>query len=127
MYVQRIAVPIAVNGSGAQTTFSPDVVMGRILAVAYVVDGSNPLAAGADFTITGETSAIPIITITNIGTSSVTFAPRQPTCDTAGAALLYAAAGTAVAGHIALASERIKVVVAQGGNAAVGTLYFMIG
>lgn len=126
MYLQRIAVALAVDASGDQTAYS-EVVSGRVIAIRYVVDGTNPLATGADLTITGETTGTPIITITNIGTSSVGFMPRQATCDVTGAASLYAAGGTAVTDKIAIAGERIKVVVAQGGTSKVGTLYFMIG
>ncbi len=126
MYTQSFVVPIAVDASGNQTTYS-NVVNGSILSISYVVDGTNPLATGADLTITGETSGIPIITITDIGTSSVSYAPRMATCDTVGAALLYAAAGKPVTDRITLAGERIKVVVAQGGTSKVGTLYFTIG
>ncbi len=126
MYAQRLTVPIAVDASGNQTVYS-DLVSGQVLAVYYVVDGTNPLATGADFTITGDLTGAPIITITNIGTSSIGYLPRAATCDATGAASLYAAAGTAVTSPVTLANERIKIVVAQGGTSKVGTLHFVIG
>lgn len=126
MYPQRLTVPIAVDASGNATAFS-DLVYGQVLAVYYVVDGTNPLATDADFTITGDVTGASIITITNIGTSSIEYLPRAATCDAAGAASLYASGGTAVTSPVTLANERIKIVVAQGGTSKVGTLHFVIG
>jgi hypothetical protein len=54
---------------------------------------------------------------------STTWAPRQPTHTTAGAASLYAAGGTAVNDHICLANERVKIVLAQGGSAKAGVFH----
>lgn len=127
MQIQRVSVALAVNASGDQTVNTTDNITGRILAVRYVVDGTNPLATGADFVITGAESGLPILTITNIGTSSTQFYPRQATCDTSGAASLFAAGGTAITDYVALANEQIKIVVAQGGVSKVGTLIFIIG
>jgi hypothetical protein len=53
-------------------------------------------------------------------------APRQATHSTAGAAALYAAAGTAVNDKIALANDRIKIVIASGGNTKTGVFHFVI-
>lgn len=75
------------------------------------------LATGADLTITGETSGIPILTKLNAGTSVAFFYPR---------ALLNAVEdGSASANpseFIPIKDERIKVVVAQGGNAGAGSI-----
>lgn len=74
------------------------------------------IAAGADLTITTE-SGKPILTITNAGTSNVFYYPR---------ALINAVAdGTAATNsseYIPIKDERIKVVVAQGGDGGVGSI-----
>lgn len=121
-FIQRFDFTLTVNASGAATVFSSGPVTGEIRQISYTPDGSNPLDTGADLTITGEESGVPILTITNIGTSAVTFAPRQATHTVASAAALYAAGGVAVLDRIALGGERIKVVVAQGGVSMTGTL-----
>lgn len=131
MFVQRFTVPLATNAGGTQTTTTSDAgvngqVTGRVLSV-YYVPGSTPLASGTTLTITGETTGTPILTVTNLGTSAVNFAPRQATQSTANAASLYAAGGTAVTDHIYLANERIQVAVSSGGNTTTGTLYITIG
>jgi len=75
------------------------------------------LATGTDLVITGETSGIPILTITNAGTSNVFWYPR---------ALLNAVADGAAATNpsefIPIKNERIKVAVAQGGSGGVGSI-----
>lgn len=87
---------------------------GFLVALKYT---PGTLATGADLTITGESSGIPIVTITNAGTSVVFYYPR---------ALLNAvadgAAGSAGSEFIPIKDERIKVVVAQGGNAGAGSI-----
>lgn len=75
------------------------------------------IATGADLVITGENSGIPIMTISNAGTSNVFWYPR---------ALLNAvadgAASTNSSEFIPIKNERIKVVIAQGGNGGIGSI-----
>lgn len=125
-YVERHAIAIATDASGNCTAYSP-VVQGLLHQISYVPDGTNPLATGADLTLTEEDSALPLVTKLNIGTAAFSMAPRQPTHAVAdGAALLYAAAGAAVAVPIAV-KGRLKFVIAQGGNTLSGTFYAWIG
>ena len=122
----RHDITLTTDASGNATAYS-SVAHGDIRQMRYVPDGSTPLATGADLTITGEGSGLAITTLTDIGTSAVQWAPRQATHTILGAASLYAAGGTAVTDRIALANERIKVVVAQGGNALTGVLSVWVG
>lgn len=75
------------------------------------------LDTGADLTITGEDSGIPILTKANAGTTPVFFYPR---------ALLNAVAdgaeSTNASEFIPIKDERIKVVVANGGNTLTGSI-----
>lgn len=125
MYVERHVVSVTTNASGDATVYTSEPVNGEILAIRYVPHATTPLDTGAGITVTGEESGTPVITITNLGTSAVSYAPRQATHSTAGAAALYAAAGTAVNDRIAIAKERIKLVVAQGGNVLSGTFHIV--
>lgn len=127
MFITRYDFTLTVNASGDATVYSATPVTGLIRQIRYVPDGTNPLDTGADLTITAEASGLVVDTLTNIGTAAVQWAPRQATSTVAGAASLYAAAGLAVNDLIAIAGERIKVVVAQGGNALTGTLYIWVG
>lgn len=127
MFCALHALTLTVDASGDATVYTSGLVNGRVLQMRYVPDGTNPLATGADLTITGETTGVAIVTITNIGTSAVTKVPRQATLDASGAASLYAAGGTAVNDFVYIGGERIKCVVAQGGVSKTGTLYLLIG
>jgi hypothetical protein len=125
--VTRHDFTLTTDSGGAATVTSADLANGLVRQIRYVPDGVNPLATGADLTITAVGSGLVIDTLTDIGTSAIQWAPRQATSTVAGAASLYAAGGTAVNDLIAIANERIQVVVAQGGNTKTGTLYIWVG
>lgn len=126
MFIERHDFTLTTDASGNATVYSAKPVTGLVQQIRYVPDGSSPLATGADLTITGEVTGLAIVTLTNIGTVAVQWAPRVATSDITGAASLYAAAGTAVNDRVAIAGERIKVAVAQGGNTLTGTLYIWV-
>lgn len=111
----RYTVSITTIADGSATAYVGPV-NGAVSAILY--DGG--MATGADITFTGEETGTPIHTWTNAGTSAVTVAPRQPTHDLVGAASLYAAGGEGVEDKIYIFNERIKIVVAQGGNVDTG-------
>ena len=75
------------------------------------------LDTGADLTITGESSGIPILTVTNAGTSNAFWYPRAKLHEVADAS-----EGSAGSEWIPIMNERIKIVVAQGGNAGAGSI-----
>lgn len=120
-YAQRITVAVTVDASGDATVYSP-VVTGKVSAVHYVKDD---FADGVDFTITSESTGQSIWTESNVN-ASASRAPRQATHSTAGAAALYASGGAAVLDQICLAHDRIKIVVAEGGNATSGSFVFIL-
>ncbi len=87
---------------------------GFLVALKYT---PGTIATGADLTITGETSGIPIMTKANAGTSAVWYYPRAlPN------AVADGAAGTVPAQSIPIKDERIKIVIAEGGNAKEGSI-----
>lgn len=123
---QSYTVNVTVDASGNATAYTSAVLNGRVLTVIYTADGTSPFDNTVDFTITGETSGQNVWTESNL-TASKTVAPRQATHSTAGVASLYAAGGTAVQDYVWLATERVKIVIAQGGNAKTGRLVFIVG
>ena len=120
-YAERHTVALTTDASGDVTGYT-NTVTGRVIAVIYTKDD---FAAGVDFTITSETTGQNIWTESDVNASK-TVAPRQPTHDRAGVASLYAAAGEPVEDHIYVALERIKIVVAQGGNAKSGSFTVIV-
>ena len=120
-YAERHEVAVTTAADGTATVFTP-VVTGKVSQIRYVkTDFTN----GVDFTITSEATGETIWTQTNVD-ASVTVAPRQPVHDTAGAASLYAGAGEPVEDYISLANDRVKIVIAAGGNAKTGTFHVVI-
>lgn len=87
---------------------------GSLILLKYT---PGTIATGATLTITGETSAIPIMVKANAGTSTVFYYPRAfPNAAADGAA------GTVATELIPIKDERIKVVVAAGGDDKVGSI-----
>jgi hypothetical protein len=127
MFVKRYSIPVTTSAGGAFTGYTDEPVMGRVLQVSYVPDGTSPLDTGADLDITGEISGAVVANHDNIGTSAFTRAYRQAKHDVAGAALLYAAGGTAQVDDIYIANERLKLVIAAGGDTKSGTFYIFVG
>ncbi len=89
-------------------------VTGRIHAIKYE---PGTLATGADLTITGEDTEVPILIKANAGTSTVWWYPRAfPNQNT------DAAAETDAREDIHVLDEQIKVAVAQAVAAQTGTI-----
>lgn len=121
-YAERHAVAITVDASGDGTAYTPNVT-GRIQSIHYV---KTDFADTVDFTITLEATGETVWTEANV-TASKTVAPRQATHSTAGVAALFAAGGTAVNDYVVAANDRVKIVIASGGNATSGTFHVVVG
>jgi hypothetical protein len=122
MHVERHVVSLTTDGDGNATGYTP-VVTGRILAIHYV---KTDFADGVDFVVTAEATGELIWDEDDVN-ASATRAPRQATHSTLGVASLYAADGTAVNDYVAVAHDRIKIVVASGGDTKSGAFHVVIG
>ena len=91
---------------------------GRVAAIKYA---PGTIVTGADLTITGKTTAVPILKKTDAGTATVWYYPKViPNKNT------DASAFTDVAADIFIYRESIRVEVAQGGDSKTGTMTFYI-
>jgi hypothetical protein len=126
VFCQALQVSVTTAVGGAATAYTERPVNGRVLKVIYTKHGTTPFADGVDFTITTETTAQNVWVESNVNASKAV-APRDPTHDTAGVASLYAAAGEPVEGYVWAADERIKIVIAAGGDAKLGTFTVIVG
>lgn len=117
----QITPPLTITTSagGAFTGYIGDTLRGYLVALIYAPGGDSGLDTGADLTITCNTTGIPILTKFNLGTGTSYLFPaaRGTISDNATGGL-----GTAPFAQIPLMREKIKVVVAQGGNAKTGTI-----
>lgn len=122
--MKRLKVTVTTAADGTAIGYSARL-SGKIHQIEYVKDGSNGYAAGVDFTVTGEATGVGIWAEADVNASAVR-APRLPTHSQAGAAALFASGGTAVLDKIGMANDRVKIAIAQGGNAKVGTFHILV-
>ena len=121
MTIRRFVVPVTTAADGSATAYSP-YLSGYLTQIVYA---KTDYANGVDFTITAEATGETLWTESDVN-ASVSTSPRAATHSTAGVAALYAAAGTAVNDRIALARDRVKIVLAQGGNVKTGTFHIVV-
>lgn len=120
-YCQRHKISVTTNGSGAATAYTAVPVNGHIEAIIYV---KGDFDNGSTMTVTGELTATAIWAESAVNASAIRY-PRAATCDTVGAASLYAAGGEPVETRIPIADERVKIVIASGGATKAGTFYVL--
>lgn len=124
MYAERHTVPLTTDAAGAATAYSP-VVSGRVLAVHYVKPGSNGFADGVDFDVTVESTGEVLLDKDNIN-ASASFYPRKQVHDTTGTVATLN--GTqAMLEPVTVAEDRVKIVVANGGDTKDGSVIVVIG
>lgn len=117
----RHKLTLTTAADGTVTGYTPRV-SGKICSVHYV---KTDYTDGVDFTITAEATGETIWTEANVNAAKVCN-PRAAIHSNAGVAALYAAGGVAVLDAIAIANDRVKIAIAQGGNAKVGTFHVLI-
>lgn len=121
MALRRHVVPVTTAADGSATAYSP-YLSGYVHEIHYI---KTDFADGVDFTITAEATGETIWTQSDVNAAAVK-APRQATHSTAGVASLYASGGTAVNDRIGLGRDRVKIVIAQGGNAKSGAFHIVV-
>lgn len=121
MHVERHVVTLTTDASGDVIGYTP-VVSGRVLGVRYV---KTDFANGADITVTAEATGEAILALTDQNASG-TFYPRQQVHGATGTGLTYDGTRT-MNEPVAVANDRIKIVVAQGGDTKTGTVHVVVG
>jgi hypothetical protein len=117
--LRSFEVEITTAADGSATDYAGSVISGEVVGIGYAY---GTLAATADFTITGETSGAPIMTIANVAQANTFWTPRVlPNKHTDGAAYTDGVGPAPM-----VYGERIKIVTAQGGNATTGTMTFYV-
>lgn len=107
-------VTLTTDGSGDEEQYLGSRIRGRVLAIKY---DPGTIDTGATLTVTGETSAVPILIKTNAGTAVTWFYPQAAPCTVAtGAAITDGQA------DVWLYQDRIKVTIASGGDTLTGTI-----
>lgn len=113
---RRFTISAVTIADGSVTAYSP-YLSGAIESIQYV---KTDYADTVDFTITAEATGETIWTESNVTAAAIKH-PRAAVHSTAGVAALYAAGGTAVQDKVVLARDRVKVVIASGGDTKTGS------
>lgn len=121
MHAERHRVDITTAADGSATAYTPNVT-GRILGVVYV---KTDFADGVDFAIALEATGEPILTLTDQNASGV-FYPRVGVHDAAGVAATLDGTRLARAPVVACC-DRVRIVVAQGGDTKTGAVHIIVG
>ncbi|MCO5129749.1 MAG: hypothetical protein M9932_04195 [Xanthobacteraceae bacterium] len=121
MGTRRFTLNVVTAADGTATAYSP-FLSGKICAIHYI---KTDYAAGVDFTITAEATGEGIWTENDVNASKSCY-PRAGTHSNAGVAALYAASGTGVNDLIRLSRDRVKIALAQGGNAKSGQFQIVV-
>lgn len=122
-YVEQEEVVIETDSSGDGTGYT-SVGNGKVINVVYTKATSSPYDAGVDFTITAEDTGITIWEEDSVDASK-TVCPRQATHDKGGTE--QNTSGDVKLGDIYLANERVKIVIANGGDTKTGTFTVLVG
>lgn len=120
-YIQRHVVTVTTEADETATAYS-ETLTGKLSQIRYV---KTDFADGVDFTITAEATGETLWTQSDVN-ASATVAPRQATHTTAGVAAAYASGGSGVLDKIGLANDRVKIVIAAGGNTKTGTFHIIL-
>lgn len=122
MFAQRETVIVTTAANGSATVYTSKSVTGRVLSVAYTKDD---FANGVDFAVTTDRSGQNVWTESDVNASKQV-CPRQATHSVAGVAATYDDTRPVLEPVVAV-NERIKIVVASGGDTKSGTFDVIIG
>jgi len=118
MRLTRISVAVVTDADGDATAYTP-ALNGMVRSVRYIKPATGGLDAGSDIDIVTDKGAVVVWDKDNLDASAVIY-PMVPAQDNT---------GTDVTGSYApipVCDERIKITVANGGNAGAGTFEFLI-
>jgi hypothetical protein len=123
MYGQWFETPVITTAADGSATGYTPIASGKVLAVQYV---KTNYVDGMDVAVTVESTSEPVLTLTDCNAAVMKY-PRVGIQDEAGADALFAAAGTKQREAVCIANDRLKVVIAQGGDTKTGKFRFLIG
>lgn len=116
-YAEKHVVEVTTDSGGSATAYSPDVT-GRIHSVSYA---KTDFADGVDFTITVESTGQSVWTDTNINASETVYPLAAGNLGSDGSA------STLTEVPVIVAADRIKIVVASGGDTKSGAFTIVLG
>lgn len=117
MFAQRHVISVTTDASGNATAYSPAGLTGRIQAIRYA---KGDFADGVDFTITLENTGESLWTQSDVNASATVYPVQKANLGGTGVA------STITEVPMVAANDRVKIVIAQGGNAKSGTFHVVV-
>jgi hypothetical protein len=118
MRITRVSVSVVTDESGDAVVYTP-ALNGMVRSVRYIKPNSGGLDVGSDIDIVTDKGAVVVWDKDDLDASAVIY-PMVPAHDNTGALVAGSYA------PIPVCDERIKITVANGGNAGAGTFEFTI-
>jgi hypothetical protein len=123
MAIRRFVIPVTTDDDGDAEEYSP-FLSGKLVSIRYVKASADSFTDGVDFVVTSDVTGATIWSEENVN-ASATRHPRAATNSTAGAAATYDDTQP-VLGPISLGSDRVKFVIANGGDTHSGVFHLTI-
>ncbi len=120
-YARRLTVAVTTIADGSAMVYSDPIDYGLLSQIRYVKPGSGGFDDGSTITITAEATGETLWAEAAVN-ASTTRAPRAPLHSTVGVAL-----GATLVDKIAIVNDRIKIVIASGGNVKAASFIFVLG
>ncbi len=118
--MKSVRAHVVTASDGSATVYTANT-KGKLHSVAYL---KTDFADGVDFAITVEDTGEGVWTESNVNAATVR-KPRAPVHSQVGVALNYADTFP-IGDKVGLASDRFKIVIAQGGNVKSGDFVFLL-
>jgi hypothetical protein len=118
MRLTRISVAVVTDADGDATAYTP-ALNGMVRSVRYIKPATGGLDNNSDIDIVTDKGAVVVWDKDDLAASAVIY-PMVPAQDNTGADV------TGSYAPIPVCDERIKITVANGGNAGAGTFEFLI-
>jgi hypothetical protein len=126
MATRRHVVSVTTASDGTATAYSPYFATGgKIAQISYVKPGSGSYDDGVDFTITVESTGQTLWTESDVNATKHC-CPRTATHSTAGVAATLDGTRAALDAVRIGNRDRVKIVLASGGNAKVGAFHILV-
>lgn len=126
MFVKRHDVTIVTDGSGDGTGYTEIIPYGEIKQVRYAKAGSGNYSDGVDIVVSLNDTGVIVWDEDDVNASGTRCPQQASHLNTTGAAATYDGTRAALR-PIVVAGEKIKIVVASGGDTKTGTFYIWVG
>ena len=125
MFVNKHVVNVTTAADGSAEVYTEKILNGPILKILYAEAASGGFVDGVDFSITTETTGQTVWSENDVNASK-NICPREAVQDSAGADVTFDGTNE-IYDYIYACNERLKIVIADGGDTKTGTFTILEG